>query len=162
MVFERKEKEELEAPKEVKTYFWTFLKWTWIALPSIYFVIALPGILERAEGALSLFDLTTLFFQILNFVMAGNMFLIEPSERSRSGVADKFLKIGALQQFFAENIFGLILILLAWYQLPKVLPNDYEVEEKDMNYLKPKTNLVITIVSTILSFAIMLVRIILI
>lgn len=163
MVFEQKKKFDQETDEEVKSYFWTFLKWYWLVIPTIYFLFGLPGILESTEGSsLSLIDISTLFFQILNFVMAGNMFLIDPLERSRTGVADKFLKIGVIQQFFTENIFGIILILLTWYQLPKALPADFEEEEEEVKHLKPRTNLIIAIISTVLSFALFIARIILI
>ncbi|MDN6195926.1 MAG: hypothetical protein L0I93_05510 [Atopostipes suicloacalis] len=163
MVFERKETESQKSTSEVKSYFWTFLKWYWVIIPSIYFLFALPEMLENMEGGtLSFNDISILFFQILNFIMAANMFLINPLEQSKAGIADKFLKIGAFQQIFAENIFGFILIILAWYQLPKSLADDYEAKEDEIKYIQPKKNIIIAIVSTILTLLIAIARIVLI
>ncbi|MCG3356866.1 hypothetical protein JHQ82_11220, partial [Neisseria meningitidis] len=61
-------------------------------------------------------------------------------ERSKTGLADKFLKAAVAQQFLAQNIFGLILAAIVWYQLPyRVDPEKVEPEELEKWHFQPKT-----------------------
>lgn len=167
MVFERKEGIEEKETGDVKGIFWTILKWYWFIIPSIYFLFGLPALLDNMEAeSLSFLNISTLFIQILTFLMAVNMHLMEPSEQSRKGAGDKFLKMAAFQQIFTENIIGFILVLVTWYKLPKVPLLDSERKEEkgedEINYLKPKTNRMITVVLTILSLILGITRIVLI
>lgn len=154
MVFERKEKITQEESKEIKTYFWTLLKWYWLLVPTFYFMFILPKLVQNIGGGLLSFtDISTLFFQTLNYIMVAIMVLIDPKERSRKGVADKFLKIGIFQQFFVQNIFGMIFVLLAWYQLPRTLPTKNVELEEEQTHIKPKTTLILVVIATIFSLA---------
>lgn len=162
MVFERKETTAQEESKEIQTYFWTFLKWYWLLIPTFYFLFILPKLVQDFGGAtLSFTDISTLFFQMLNYIMVAIMFLIDPRERSRKGVADKFLKIGVFQQFFVQNIFGMIFTLLAWYQLPKRLPAEIVEFDEEATHTKPKTTLILVVITTIFSLAFAIFRIVL-
>lgn len=156
MIFERKENNQLEQENtnNVQTYFWTLLKWYWLLIPSFYFMIKLPALVQEMEAApLSTTEVSTLFFQILNYSMAANMFLMAPEEQSKKGVADKFLKIGLVQQFFVGDLIAIILIALAWYQLPKDLVGiTIERDEKDAK-VKPRTNMILVIITTLFSIA---------
>lgn len=142
MAFERKEVEK-EKPKSV---LWSILKWYWLIVPTFYFLFIIPGALESSEG--SGLDPATAFnlvFQLINYGLAGIMTVTHPVERSKTGVADKFLKVAAVQQFLAQNIFGLILTVIVWYQLPyKVDPDMIDPEEKEGWYFQPKTIYIIT------------------
>lgn len=144
MAFEYKK----ENQEEIKTYFWTILKWYWFIVPAFYFIVILPNITLNEGGAsFGGGDVFTLLYQFLNFSMSGLMFVMHPIERSKIGVGDKFLKIATVQQFFTRNIFGVILIILAWYQLPyKVELETIDPEDEEKWYFKPKTILIITIV----------------
>lgn len=154
MIFERKEIAASTATVERKNYFWVILQGYWFILPSIYFVFVLPQLAQNAqEVPLSIADLSIMVFQLLNFSMAANMYLMSAREQSRQGMADKFLKISMLQQFIIQNIFGLILAFLAWYRLPKPDLVELESEENEKPKVKPKTNLTWVIVNTILSLA---------
>lgn len=153
MVFERKETIAQTETVEKKNYFWTILKWYWFIVPSIYFVFVLPQLTQSTTGKpLTMTDISIMLFQLLNYSMAANMYLIDEQEQSRQGVADKFLKIGMLQQFFIKNIFGLILAFFAWYQLPRTKGTKLEEPEQENLKVKPKTNLIWVVATTILSF----------
>lgn len=167
MVFERKEGIEEKETGDVKGIFWSVLKWYWFIIPSIYFLFGLPGLLDSMEaGSPSFLNISTLFIQIITFLMGVNMHLMKRSEQSRKGVGDSFLKIAAFQQIFTENIIGFILVLVTWYKLPKVpLPDSERKEQKaegEIKDLKPKTNRMIAFVLTILSLILAIARIVLI
>ena len=91
------------------------------------------------------------------------MFVTDPRERSKKGVADKFLKIAVVQQFLVQNIFGMIFSLLAWYQLPKNLAAESitDDEEEKTTTIQPKTTLTAVIVTTIFSLIFAIGRIVL-
>ena len=147
MIFEQKETN----TKKTKTYFWTILKWYWFIVPSILYIVILPRIV-LTEGGPSFVnqDIFTMLFQFMNLLFSGLMFVTKPIERSKSGVADIFLKVAIIQQFVAQNIFGVILTALAWYQLPyKVTPEPTEAEDKGSFYFKPKTILYLAIANLI-------------
>ncbi len=154
MIFERKDNNHLnkEDTNKVQTYFWTLLKWYWLLVPSIYFLVKLPALLQEIEaGPLSMKEISTVFFQILNYTMAANMFLMAPEELSKKGVADKFLKIALIQQFFVGDLISIILVALAWYQLPKVFVGEV-IEQGDKSaQVKPRTNLILVILTTLFS-----------
>ena len=156
MIFERKGNDSFneENPNKVQTYFWTLLKWYWLLIPSFYFLVKLPALMQEIEaGPLSMEEVSTVFFQILNYSMAANMFLMAPEEQSKKGVADKFLKIGLIQQLFVGDLIGIILLALAWYQLPKVLVGKTIKQDEKSAQVKPRTNLILVILTTLFSIA---------
>lgn len=153
MVFERKETITQTETTEKKNYFWTILQWYWFVVPSIYFVFILPQITQNTQDVpLSMKDISIMLFQLFNYSMAGNMYLMDKQEVSRQGVADKFLKFAMAQQFLIQNIFGMILAFFAWYQLPRTGVAELETAEQEKLKVKPKTNLIWVVVTTVLSF----------
>lgn len=142
MAFERKEVEK-EKPKSV---LWSILKWYWLLVPTFYFLIIVPGMLQQSEGpGLEPAAAFNLVFQLINYGLAGIMTVTDPLERSKTGLADKFLKAAVAQQFLAQNIFGLILTVVVWYQLPyRVDPEMIEPEELEKWHFQPKTIYIIT------------------
>lgn len=55
------------------------------------------------------------------------------------------MKLAAIQQFLAQNIFGLILTVIVWYQLPyKIDVETVEQEELEKWHFQPKTIYIIT------------------
>lgn len=137
MAFERKEIEK-EKPK---TILWSMLKWYWLLVPTFYFLFIIPGALQQSEGQTLAPDIVfNLVFQLINYGLAGIMTVTNPLERSKTGLADKFLKAAAVQQFLAQNIFGIILTVIVWYQLPyKVAPELVEPEELEKWHFEQKT-----------------------
>lgn len=135
--------------EKTKTYFWTILKWYWFIVPAFYYILILPRlVLNDAGPMVSGEDIFTILFQFLNFILSGLMFVTNPLERSKTGVADNFLKIAVTQQFIVQNIFGMILALLTWYNLPyRVKPEDVSPEDTKKWYFKPKTILILSGVS---------------
>lgn len=153
MVFERKETIEATQTAERKSFFWTILQGYWFIVPSIYFIFVLPQLSQNSQGVpLSMTDISMMLFQLFNYSMAGNMYLINEQEQSRQGVADKFLKLAMVQQFFIQNIIGMILAFFAWYQLPRRAGAKLEADEQEKMKVKPKTNLIWVLVTTALSF----------
>lgn len=149
MVFERKEIKQ----EEPKTYFWTFLKWYWFIIPSFYYIVIIPRLALNEGGSLvGGEDIFTMIFQFSNYVLSGLMFVTNPIEQTRTGVADKFLKIAVIQQIMIRNIFGVVLGLLAWYQLPTNGNIEFDESEGTNNwYFKPKTIVILSIVSLVLT-----------
>ena len=144
MAFERK-----ETPTENhNTMFWTILKWYQVLIPTFYFVFVVPNMVEGAEGAaIELGDIYTIFFHLLNLAFAGIIIQTPPLERSRTGVADKILKIAVVQQFLIQNIFALMLTLFVWYKLPyKVKPEMITIEEAEKWYFQPKTLFILMLI----------------
>lgn len=140
MAFDRKEVEK-EKPK---TILWTLLKWYWLIVPTMFYLFIVPNVLETGNGVLHSGDAFNLAFQLLNYGLAGLMMVTNPVERSKSGVADNFLKMAVAQQFLAQNIFGLIATAILWYQLPyKVTEDMVEPEELEKWHFQPKTILII-------------------
>lgn len=146
----KKNETEQEKPKK---YFWTFLKWYWFVVPSFYYILVLPKLVLNDAGSLvGGEDIFTILFQFLNYVLSGLMFVTNPLEQSKTGVADKFLKIAVAQQFIVQNIFGMILALLAWYNLPyRVKPEELSPEDTEKWSFKPKTILVLSTATLALS-----------
>lgn len=140
MAFERKEVEK-EKPK---TMLWTLLKWYWLIVPTMFYLFIVPRAVQSGDGALHSGDAFNLAFQLLNYGLAGLMMVTNPLERSKSGVADITLKMAVAQQFLAQNIFGLILTAIVWYQLPYNVSEDM-VEKEDLEkwHFQPKTILII-------------------
>lgn len=158
MFFERKEVKQ-EKPK---TFFWTFLKWYWFIVPSLYYILVVPSLALNEGGSLVTGqDIFTMLFQLSNYILSGLMFVTNPMERSKNGVADKFLKIAVVQQIMLRNILGVILGLLAWYQLPETISRqqleevdtESDSEEDRERYFKPKTILIIAVISLVLTIA---------
>lgn len=141
-MFERKEKE--TETNKANWVLWSILKWYWLIVPTFYFLFMVPGYLEDSSG-LEPAVAFNLIFQLINYAFAGIMTVTNPTERSKTGLADKFLKAAAVQQFMVQNILGLILTVLVWYQLPyRVNPETVEPEEKEKWYFQPKTIYIIT------------------
>lgn len=140
MAFDRKEVEK-EKPK---TILWTLLKWYWLILPTMFYLFIVPNVIDSSNGVLHSGDAFNLALQLLNYGLGGLMMVINPLERSKTGVADNFLKMAVAQQFLAQNIFGLILSAILWYQLPyKVTEDMVEPEELEKWHFQPKTILII-------------------
>jgi hypothetical protein len=137
VAFERKEVEK-EKPKSI---LWSILKWYWLLVPTFYFLVIIPGSLQQSEGQGLAPDVAfNLVLQLINYGLAGIMTVTHPLERSKTGLADKFLKAAVAQQFLAQNIFGLILTVIVWYQLPyKVDPELVEPEELEKWHFQQKT-----------------------
>lgn len=154
MAFERKEVEK-EKPK---TILWSILKWYWLLVPTFYFLIIIPGALQQSEGQGLAPDVAfNLVFQLINYGLAGIMTVTHPLERSKTGLADKFLKAAVAQQFLAQNIFGLILTVIVWYQLPyKVDPELVEPEELEKWHFQQKTIYIITGVFLVITLLVVL------
>lgn len=144
MAFERKEIES----KKPKTIYWTILRWYWLIIPTIYFLIIVPSLTEGSNTPmLEPGDVFNLIFQMFNYALAGLMTVTAPTERSKSGIADTFLKMVAVQQFLVQNIFGIVLTVLVWYQLPyKVAPETVDPEEAEKWHFQPKTIFILTAV----------------
>ena len=142
MAFERKEIEK-EKPK---SGLWSMLKWYWLLSPTFYFLFFVPKALQQADGGALAPDVAlNLIFQMVNYGLAGIMAVTHPQEKSKTGLADKFLKAAAIQQFLARNIFGLVLTVIVWYQLPyKVDAESIEPEELEKWHFQPKTIYIIT------------------
>lgn len=132
--------EQKQATKDEPTsVFWIILRWYWLIVPSIYFLFIVPGALEDG-GVLAPGAVFNLLFQLLNYGFAGIMTVTSPLERSKTGIADTYLKIAVAQQFLAQNILGTILSVVVWYQLPyKVNPEKVEPEEMEKWHFQPKT-----------------------
>lgn len=140
MAFDRKEVEK-EKPK---TILWTLLKWYWLIVPTMFYLFIVPNVIDSSNGVLHSGDAFNLALQLLNYGLGGLMMVINPLERSKTGVADNFLKMAVAQQFLAQNIFGLILSAILWYQLPyKVTEDMVEPEELEKWHFQPKTILII-------------------
>lgn len=140
MAFDRKEVEK-EKPK---TILWTLLQWYWLIVPTMFYLFIVPRVMDSSNGVLQSGDAFNLAFQLLNYGLGGLMMVISPLERSKTGVADNFLKMAVAQQFLAQNIFGLILSAILWFQLPyKVTEDMVEPEELEKWAFKPKTILII-------------------
>lgn len=140
MAFDRKEVEK-EKPK---TILWTLLKWYWLIVPTMFYLFIVPNVIDSSNGVLLSGDAFNLALQLLNYGLGGLMMVINPLERSKTGVADNFLKMAVAQQFLAQNIFGLILSAILWYQLPyKVTEDMVEPEELEKWHFQPKTILII-------------------
>jgi len=149
VAFERK-----KTPNEnPNTTFWNILQWYWVLIPTFYFLFVVPNMVEGVEGAaLELGDVYNIFFQLLNLAFAGILIQTPPLERSRTGVADRVLKIAAVQQFLIQNIFGLILALFVWYKLPyRMKPEMVSAEEAEKWYFQPKTLFILTITVLVLT-----------
>lgn len=140
MAFDRKEVEK-EKPKSI---LWTLLKWYWLIVPTMFYLFIVPNVIDSSNGVLHSGDAFNLALQLLNYGLGGLMMVINPLERSKTGVADNFLKMAVAQQFLAQNIFGLILSAILWYQLPyKVTEDMVEPEELEKWHFQPKTILII-------------------
>lgn len=140
MAFDRKEVEK-EKPK---TILWTLLKWYWLIVPTMFYLFIVPNVIDSSNGVLHSGDAFNLALQLLNYGLGGLMMVINPLERSKTGVADNFLKMAVAQQFLAQNIFGLILSAILWFQLPyKVTEDMVEPEELEKWHFQPKTILII-------------------
>ena len=146
--------------KKTNSYAWTFLKWYWLIIPSFYFLVIFPKMYQTDAGLLmESGDVLTLVFQICSYIMAGLMFMINQSEQSKTGVADTFLKIAAVQQFLVRNIFGMFLTVLVWYRLPyKTDTSLIDTSKKKKLSFQPKTiifisaiNLTVTIILRIIT-----------
>src|SRR5690625_1288008 len=92
------------------------LKWYWLLIPTFYFLFFIPNTSQEGELAPSV--AVNLMLQIVNYGLAGIMIVTHPVEKSKTGLADNFLKLAAIQQFLAQKIFGRILTVIVWYQLP--------------------------------------------
>lgn len=140
MAFDRKEVKK-EKPKSI---LWTLLKWYWLIVPTMFYLFIVPNVIDSSNGVLHSGDAFNLALQLLNYGLGGLMMVINPLERSKTGVADNFLKMAVAQQFLAQNIFGLILSAILWYQLPyKVTEDMVEPEELEKWHFQPKTILII-------------------
>ena len=140
MVFEKKEVKN----NKPKTALWTGLKWYWLLVPTFFYLLIVPGVVENSNGTLESGDAFNLAFQLLNYGLAGLMVVTNPLERSKTGVADKFLKLAVVQQFLAQNYFGLILAVITWSQLPfKVTEDMVEPEELEQWSFQPKTIMIL-------------------
>lgn len=143
--------EDKKLAENKKNYYWIFLKWYWLVTPVIYFAFILP---EKAMSTGSLLmqgeDIFTLLFQFINMVMSGLMFASHPVEQSKTGHADIFLKMAAVQQFFVQNWFGLILTVITWYKLPYKVKEE-SIEEENKLYFQSKTILLIAGLGLVLS-----------
>lgn len=142
--------------QENKTYFWTSLKWYWFIAPSFYFLFIVPKMVGgNVVLTMGSEDMSTFLFQLLNYVMAGLMFVTNPTEQSKTGGADMFLKIALGQQFAAQNIFGILLTVLVWYKLPyKIDSSAINSNNSTKRYFK--TNTISIIATTSLIIAIVL------
>ena len=139
MAFERKEIEK-ENPKSA---LWSMLKWYWLLIPTFYFLFFISNASQQGELAPSV--ALNLMLQMVNYGLAGIMTVTHPVEKSKTGLADNFLKLAAIQQFLAQNIFGLILTVIVWYQLPyKIDVETVEQEELEKWHFQPKTIYIIT------------------
>ena len=139
MAFERKEVER----EEPKSGLWSMLKWYWLLIPTFYFLFFIPNASQQGELAPGV--ALNLMLQMVNYGLAGIMTVTHPVEKSKTGLADNFLKLAAVQQFLAQNIFGLILTVIVWYQLPyKVDAEKVEPEELEKWHFQPKTIYIIT------------------
>ena len=139
MAFERKEIEK-ENPKSA---LWSMLKWYWLLIPTFYFLFFIPNASQQGELTPSV--ALNLMLQMVNYGLAGIMTVTHPVEKSKTGLADNFLKLAAIQQFLAQNIFGLILTVIVWYQLPyKIDVETVEQEELEKWHFQPKTIYIIS------------------
>lgn len=155
-MFERK-----EAPKEKPANsIWPILKWYWILIPVLYFTFVLPNAVEEAgTEAIGMGVITTIIYQFTNLSMGGLMTMLHPLEQSRSGAANNFLKIAAIQQLLVQSYFGFILILIVWYKLPnKVSPDMISEEENEQKSLPPKTIYMLTGIVTAVSIFVLILR----
>jgi len=143
-VFEQKEVSNKD--KKPNTTFWTILRWYWILVPTLYFLFVVPNLAEGNETAmLQPAEVFNVLFQLLNLGLAGVMTVTAPIEQSKVGAADNILKVAAVQQFLVQNIFGLILTVIAWYKLPyKVDPAAITEEEAEKWHFETKTLYILT------------------
>lgn len=142
MIFERKEVEK----KEQKNIYWTMLRWYWVLIPTFFFVFMVPNMLNDGRTGLeNMNDFYTVVFHLTNFGWAGIMITTDPIEQSKSGVGNTILKVAMVHQVLTQNLFGIMLSFLAWYNLPyRVNPESKETDEKEKLYFKPKTLLILT------------------
>lgn len=142
MAFERKE----TPVQEPNSMAWTILKWYWLLVPTLYFLFVLPNMVEGTEAPLlQAGDVFNWLFHLLNIALAGIMTQTHPLERSRSGAADKILKIAIIQQLLTQNILGVGLSIYVWYKLPhKVKSETVSSEEAEKRYFQPKTLYILT------------------
>lgn len=136
-----------------KTYLWTLLKWYWFIVPAFYYILVLPELaLNGVDAAVDGKILFTIIYHFMNFVLSGLMFAINPIEQSKSGVANLFLKIAVAQQLVVQNIFGMILAFLTWYNLPyRIRPEQVDAEDAEKWHFKPKTILITSIAMLVIS-----------
>lgn len=140
------ESENRQITKENNHYLWTILKWYLFLAASFYFFFVLPKMF-RVEGGITMArgDWFMLYFQASNYLASALMFLMPKKQQSKSGLADLFLKILAVQQFLMENIFGMFLTVIVWYKMP------FKIEEEsifdDKNFIRPETIKIITMLN---------------
>lgn len=147
------------AKEKNNQYLWTVLKWYLIAAASFYFFFVLPKMFQVEGGiAMERGDWMMLYFQTSNYLSSALMFLTKKSQQSKSGIADLFLKILAVQQFLMENIFGMFLSVMVWYKLPYKIDSE-SVITKEKKFIQPEVikmisiiNLVIILILKILNF----------
>ena len=132
MKFERKQVEKTP-PKKI---FWIIFKYYSAVVPMIYLIFLMPKTVTfTADGpVIPPSETFNLMKQLLLLGVSGISRVIDPIEKSKSKAGDRFMKMIMLQQLFANNLFGMLLAVLAWNEFPRHLNPEQLTEEEQKQW----------------------------
>ena len=130
MKFEQKQVDTIQ-PKKV---FWTIFKYYTVIVPMIYLIFLMPKVVTfTADGpVLAPSETFNLMKQLLLLGISGILRVIDPAVKSKNQAGDHFMKLIMLQQLFANNLFGMLLAVLAWNEFPRYI-NEEQLTEEEKN-----------------------------
>ncbi|WP_018659930.1 hypothetical protein [Allofustis seminis] len=138
MAFEQKQL----AKQSQNKVFWTIFKYYAVVIPMIYLLFLMPSTVTfTASGPMIAPSETfNLMKQLLLLGIAGIVRVIDPKAKAKNKAGDHFMKMIMAQQLLANNLFEILLVVLAWNEFPRVL-DEAQLTEQELKqwHFKNKT-----------------------